>query len=322
MDRIKTLATFKAVAESGGFSRAATSLDLSCAQVTRAVQDLEKELGVQLLKRTTRRVTLTAAGENVLGRAAPLLESYAELAAIGKASATSVSGALRVAAPASYGRWLMNRAVANFISSHPGVRVDLRLQDGPLDLCQSNDDLAICLSRDLRPSLIARQLVCSEVALYAAPTYVLRRGAPVDIAHLAEHACLGADIGQASGWRLRRAGSAEFLAVNVRKALDTTNAELIVDATEQGMGIALLPEVVAEASVRARRLERVLPHWQAAPLVLHLAYRSRINQPLLIRTFMDHLIRALPRREPPMLVGPQPPAVLVRETRLRPVLAA
>lgn len=293
MDRLKALATFKAVVDKGGFSRAAADLDLSCAQVTRAVQDLEQQLGVRLLQRTTRHVSLTAIGEDVLQRAVALLDGYAELAALSKLSATTLTGTIRLAVPTSFGRWLMARSLAGFMSSHPEVRVDLRLDDRPLDLCRAEDDLAICQSRDLRPSLIARQVASCEVGLYAAPEYLARTGVPGDVLDLASRACLGTDEGRGGDWRLRRADDDTFIPVAVQRAFDTANADLVVDAAEHGAGIALLPAFIVETSLRHQRLQRVLPEWQAEPLVLHLAYRSRDNQPLAVRRLIEHLVASL-----------------------------
>jgi DNA-binding transcriptional LysR family regulator len=293
MDRLKALAAFKAVADKGGFSRAAEELDLSCAQVTRSVQVLEEQLGVRLLQRTTRRVSLTSIGEDVLRRAAVLLEGYAELTALGALSANLASGTIRLAAPRSFGRWLMTRSLAAFMANHPRVRIDLRLIDGPLNLCDGEDDLAICQSSDLRPSLIARPIASCEVGLYVASTYLERYGAPETVDALVEHACLGSDASRSRDWRLRRAESPQFTTVLVQWALDTGCVDLVIEAAEHGLGIAMLPVFAAESSVGTGRLRRLLPDWQAEPVVLHLAYHSRAHQPPVLRKLIDHLVVSL-----------------------------
>src|SRR5882762_9234894 len=128
MDRLKALGMFKAVVDKGGFARAAAELDVSCAVVSRTVQELELLLGVQLLQRTTRRITLTAVGQQVLTRAADLLDAYNELAALSSLSASEPSGIVRLAAPASYARRYLGHALAAFMARHPKVRVDLRMR--------------------------------------------------------------------------------------------------------------------------------------------------------------------------------------------------
>lgn len=293
MDRLKALATFKAVVDKGGFSRAAEELELSCAQVTRSVQELEQQLGVRLLQRTTRRVSLTSIGEDVLRRAAALLNGYAELTALGELSATVATGTIRLAAPRSCGRWLMSRSLASFMADNRGVRIDLRLVDSPLNLCHGADDLAICQPHDLRPSLIARPIASCEVGLYVSLPYVQRNGAPETVDELVDHHCLGGDGGRTGGWKLRRTGSSQFVTIPVHRTLDTGSAELIVDAAEHGVGIALLPIFTAEASLRTGRLQRLLPDWHAEPIALHLAYHSRDRQPLVLRKLIDHLVGSL-----------------------------
>jgi DNA-binding transcriptional LysR family regulator len=293
MDRLKALATFKAVVDKGGFSRAASGLNLSCGQVTRAVQELESVLGVRLLQRTTRHLSLTSAGEEVLHRAATLLESYAELVAASKQHADGVNGVIRLAAPASLGRWLISRSLIGFMTNHPGVQVQLRTDSGPMDLCQAKDDLALCRTQDLRPSLIARRIASCCVALYASPHYLARRGMPQTPAELASHACLGAEDEPSRSWRLREMGCSEYLSVLVQRTLETGHAELTVEAAERGAGIALLPALVAEASLQGQRLQQVLPQWGAEPLELHLAYHSRKNQPVAVRLLIQHLVNSL-----------------------------
>ena len=293
MDRLKALATFKAVADKGGFSRAAEDLELSCAQVTRSVQVLEEQLGVRLLQRTSRRVSLTAIGEDVLRRAAALLEGYAELAAVGALSANLTGGTIRLAAPRSCGRWLMTRSLAAFMADHPQVRIELRLVDGALNLCDGEDDLAVCQSSDLRPSLIARPIASCEVGLYVAPTYLERKAAPETVDAIADHACLGSDASRSREWRLRRAGSPQFTKVLVQRALNTGCVDLVTQAAEHGLGIALIPVFAAEPSVRSGCLQRLLPDWHAEPVVLHLAYHSRAHQPPMVRKLIDHLIASL-----------------------------
>jgi DNA-binding transcriptional LysR family regulator len=173
MDRLKALSIFKAVVDNGSFVGAASSLDISCPVVTRTVQDLEALLGVRLLHRTTRRIWLTAIGRDVLDRVAGLLESYDELESIGRLSATEPSGAVRLAAPALFGRHYLGPALAEFRRRYPRVLVGLDLREGTGNTLDEGVDLALCLSGDLRPTQIGRRLSQIEVGVFAAPVYLV-----------------------------------------------------------------------------------------------------------------------------------------------------
>lgn len=165
MDRLRALSIFKAVVDCGSFIGAANSLDVSCASVTRTVQDLETALGARLLHRTTRRIDLTAAGKEVLGRIPGLLHSYEELAAIGGLSLSEPSGVVRLSAPTWVGRYYLGPTLAHFRQLFPRVMVALELRAAAADLLMGGSDLSLCLTGDLRPSQIARPLAELETGL-------------------------------------------------------------------------------------------------------------------------------------------------------------
>jgi DNA-binding transcriptional LysR family regulator len=189
MDRLKALEIFKAVADRGSFVKAAEALDLSTPAVSRSVQDLEKTLGVRLLQRTTRRVSLTPEGEQVLQRARGMLDAYDELAALSSEGAAQVAGEIRFKAPASFSSWLVP-ALAEFTARHPKARVQLVACDMPMDLVAERIDLDLRVTRVLPDSLIARRVGDVPIGVYAAPAYLARKGTPKHPHELAEHDCL------------------------------------------------------------------------------------------------------------------------------------
>src|SRR5688572_8255867 len=281
MDRLKALEIFKSVVDKGSFVKGAEALDISCSAATRAVQELEASLGVRLLQRSSRRIGLTAVGRDVLQQTAELLARYRELEATSSLSASEAAGSVRLAAPASYGRQVLVPALAHFSMMYPRIQVDLRLNDDGADLLDDEADLALCLGPQLRQTLIARRVCIAQLGLYAAPSYVARKGAPRHPAELSSHDCLGGD-GTGMHWELRHAATQEVQLAALSAALRSNSPDAVTSAAIHGMGIALLPDLLATDLVRQGRLQPVLPGWQAAPVGVYLAYGSR-HQPLRVR---------------------------------------
>lgn len=291
MDRLKALSIFKAVVDNGSFVGAASALDISCPVVTRTVQDLEALLRVRLLHRTTRRLWLTATGRDVLDRVAGLLESYDELESIGRLSATEPSGAIRLAAPALFGRHYLGPALAEFRRRYPRVLVGLDLREGIGNALDEGVDLALCLVGDLRPTQIARRLAQVEVGVFAAPMYLKQRGEPEQPAELVEHDCLISGTGRAdSRWSFIDKSGGERHTVAVRVALQASHAEVLADAALHGAGIVMLPAFMAEEAVAQGRLQRLLPDWGIDPMAIHIMYGSRKSQPMSVRRLIEHLV--------------------------------
>jgi DNA-binding transcriptional LysR family regulator len=292
MDRLKALATFKTVVDKGGFARAAAELDMSCAAVTRAVQELEMLLGVRLLQRTTRRVTLTAVGQEVLTHAIELLDGYDALTALSSLSASEPAGTVRLSAPAAYARHFVGPALAPFLARHPKVWVDLRMREGAVDVVADEVDLALCLSGDLNPSLVARRVCDFAVGLFASHDYLRHRGIPDHPDELLAHSCLVCDESGSSHWQFRHRSGVE-IDLPIKGAMRCSQAEVLVGAAVHGAGIVLLPVFMARDAVEAGLLQRLLPDWTCPPLALQLAYSSRRNQPLAVRKLIEHLVHAL-----------------------------
>lgn len=293
MDRLKALEIFKSVVDKGSFVKGAEALDISCSAATRAVQELEASLGVRLLERSSRRIGLTAVGREVLQQTAELLARYRELEATSSLSASEAAGSVRLAAPAAYGRQVLVPALAHFSMLHPRIHVDLRVNDDGADLLADEADLALCLGPQLRQTLIARRVCIAQLGLYAAPSYVARKGAPRHPAELSAHDCLGADGGAGLHWELRHAATQEVQLAAFDAALRSNSPDTVTSAALHGMGIVLLPDLLATDLVRQGRLQPVLPGWQAAPVGVYLAYGSR-HQPLRVRKLLDHLLEAIP----------------------------
>lgn len=315
MDRLDALATFKAVVAHGGFSRAAAGLDVSCAKVTRTVQDLETLLGVQLLQRTTRRMSLTSVGQEVLRRAEQLLDSYDELAALSSLSASEPSGTVRLAAPAAFARRRLGPVLGAFMARYPKVWVDLRTRDDLVDVFDDEVDLMLSLRGDLRASLIARQVGAAEVGVYAAPAYLARHGTPGHPDELGGHNCLTCeDIAGGSTWTLRRADGDAVCELPVKGSMRCSHADVLVGAALHGAGIVLLPRFLVEEALAQGSLQPLLPQWTCEALSIHLAWGARRNLPLGVRKLIDHLAQAFGAEE--RIVAPPVPQARPRTAGL------
>jgi LysR family transcriptional regulator, regulator for bpeEF and oprC len=293
VDRLRSLEVFKAVAERGSFVKAAESLNLSNPVVTRAVQDLESMLGVRLLQRSTRRVSVTAEGQAVLERARVLLASFDELSATSSLSASEAAGEIRFTAPASFGATRLGPVLAAFTIAHPKVRLDLLLTDTPLDLIEDGIDLALRVASDLPDSLIARRIGDACIGVFAAPGYLREKGIPKHPGDLAQHRCLAyKGAGRHASWRFLHPVTQERIEPAVRGSLSANNAEALQAAAVHGSGLVMLPHFLAEEAVARGDLEQVLSQWRTPPLGVYLAYSSRRNQPLRVRKLIDHLAQA------------------------------
>lgn len=294
MDALKALTSFRAVAEQGSFIGASNTLDLSRAVVTRDVQDLEALLGIRLLHRTTRRVSVTPAGEDVLDRARVILQGFDDLASIVRMQSTEPMGKVRLAAPASFARRFLGPILASYRSRFPRVVVETLLHESWTDFPAEDVDVAICSDDDLRPAMIARQLARVELALCAAPSYVRARGAPSQPCDLRSHDCLTASHSRrASSWHFSEVIGHTQSSVEVDGVLHSDQIEVLKDAAIHGAGIALLPIFAIEDCVANGSLQRIMTSWRVEPQRMHVAYHSRRNQPAALRELVAHLVATL-----------------------------
>jgi DNA-binding transcriptional LysR family regulator len=204
MDRLTAMRVFAEVARSGSFTASADRLEMSRAMVTRHVAEMEQWLGARLLQRTTRRVTLTDSGEQALRHCLRMLEMVEDVQNDVAPADGVLRGQLRVTSSMSFAHAHLAGAVGEFLALHPQLRIDLQVGDSALDLVEARVDLAIRISNDPAPALIARPLGTCDSVLVASPAYLAARGTPRHPKDLARHACLGyANFGRGS-WRLSR----------------------------------------------------------------------------------------------------------------------
>lgn len=292
MDTLQAMRVFAEVAEKNGFSAAAQALGISTASVTRQIAWLEQRLDTRLLNRTTRRVSLTSTGSAYYQRCVSLLAEFDDMEAALGAQALTPTGLLRINAPVSFGIAKLGPLLAGYRHRHPGVKLDLSLSDRLVDMVEEGFDVAIRITRQPAPNLIARKLAQTQVVLCAAPDYLLRQGTPTLLADLAGHQCLAYRY-WAGGeeWQLR--GPAGEESVRIQGCLRADNGDVLRQAALQGLGIVLQPEFLIGEDLAAGRLVRVLPDYSVAPIGIYAVYTSRSHLAPKVRSFIDYLVQML-----------------------------
>jgi DNA-binding transcriptional LysR family regulator len=290
MDRFSEIRAFVTVAEQGSFVAAADRLEMSRAMVTKLVAALEGRLGVRLMHRTTRRLSLTAEGERYLTEAALLLSELDELESSLSQGASSPAGRLRVTAPVSFGQRFLGEAVTRFYRLYPHIEVELSLNDRRVDLVEEGYDLALRVTRMGDSSLIARRLAAVSDSVCASPDYLRAHGAPQHPDELAEHNCLIYTLtDQAGSWGYRAADGSEGR-VRVHGSLRANNGDILTDAAINGLGIILQPKFLLARALAQGSLVPVLENYHWHDLDLYAVYPVRRHVPGKVRVFVDFLL--------------------------------
>ena len=289
MPDLSAMAVFARVVEMESFTRAAEELRLSKSAVSKQVSRLEDRLGVRLLNRTTRRLSLTEAGAAFYeGCRKTLSEAEAAEQAVTHLAMTP-RGVLKVNVPMSFGFLHVGPALPDFLGRCPELELDLDLNDRRVDLVEEGYDVAVRIGLLADSSLVARRLAPSRLLLCAAPGYLAAHGRPAAPEDLAGHDCLVYSYRSAgSQWHFR--GPDGLRRVKVAGRLRVNNGDTLLAAALGGLGIALLPSFIAGDDLRAGRLERVLPGWREAeePSV-HAVYPASRNLSPKVRVFVDFL---------------------------------
>jgi DNA-binding transcriptional LysR family regulator len=289
---LNRVAVFVRVVEEQGFTAAAKALGLPKSSVSRGVGLLEAELGVRLLQRSTRRVSLTEAGGAFYERASRGLAGVEEAAAAVADMQGALRGPIRMTAPVDAGERLLAMPLARFVRRHPKVHVELVLTGRVVDLVEEGFDLALRAGLLRDGSLGARKLGESEGGVFASPRYLAKRGTPAQVEDLARHRCVlfRPTRGRAI-WAL--AGPAGEERVEVSGPLGADDLSFVRRSLLAGVGLGLLPAFVCAHDVERGRLERVLPAYRAFSAPLHLVYPSARYVPRRVTVLRDFLLASL-----------------------------
>ncbi|MBC7172260.1 MAG: LysR family transcriptional regulator [Polyangiaceae bacterium] len=287
---LNRIAVFVRVVEEHGFTAAARTLGLPKSSVSRSVALLEQELGASLLRRSTRKVTLTEAGRAFYDRAARALEAVEEAREAVVELESEVRGPIRITAPPDAGVFLLAPIVTSFAAAHPDVSIDVVLASRVIDLVEERIDLALRAGPLRDPTLVARKLDRFDLALYASPAYLESHRAPRRVTDLADHRCVLFRAGPSGAtWKL--VGPKGEESIDIRGALNADDYFFVRAAVLSGAGIGLLPTFVASPDDAS--LVRVLPAHSAPVGPLHLVYPSSSYLPRRVAVFRDYVADAL-----------------------------
>jgi DNA-binding transcriptional LysR family regulator len=291
MDRFYEMRGFAAVVDAGSFVRAAEALQMSKTAVSRLVADLEARLGVRLLHRTTRRLSLTVEGEVFHARCKELLAGVEEAEAEVTARADAAVGALRLNVPVSFGLLHLAPLWPAFIAQHPRVVLDVTLTDRIVDLVEEGYDLAIRIAQLPASSLVSRKLSSTRLVLCASPEYLRRHGVPTRPAEIAQHAVLAYTL-LAMGEHWTFDGPQGPVSVKINPIMRSNSGDTCCAAALQHQGIVLQPSFMVGLHLRTGALVEILPAYRSLELGVYAVYASRKHVTPKVRVLIDFLVEA------------------------------
>ena len=289
MDRLKQIESFVSVATKGSLTAAALGEGVAPAVMGRRIDALEARLGVKLLVRTTRRISLTHEGSAFLEDCQRLLADIANAESSVSAGGVKASGHLRITAPAGFGRRHVAPLVPEFMARHPEVSVSLNLSDRVVDIVNEGFDCAVRVGDLPDSSLVSKRLADNRRLCVATPAYLKRAGAPKHPAELSRHSCLtlSSDASQTRGWAFMVDGSVTHLRPNGR--LDCSDGQVLHDWCVAGLGLAWRSTWEVEADIAAGRLVSVLDEFAAPPNGIYALFPHAKHMPLRVRLWIDFL---------------------------------
>ncbi len=296
MDKLREMSSFVAVVDAGSFVGAAEALGMSKAATSRHVADLEQRLGVRLLHRTTRRISLTAEGIAFHARCREVLASVDEAEAEITAHSSAPSGVLRINAPLTFGVLHLAPLWGRFTSLYPRVSLDVTLGDRVVDLIDEGYDLGIRITSAPAPMLVNRRLASTRMVLCASPQYLREQGTPAHPRDLATHRAISY-----SYWSTRDAwefeGPEGRVSVNISACIHTNNGDTCRLAALNHQGVILQPTFIVGEDLRRGSLVELMPAYRSVELGVYAIYPTRKHLPLKVRRLIDFLVEQF--REPP-----------------------
>ncbi|HEV7255004.1 MAG TPA: LysR family transcriptional regulator [Mesorhizobium sp.] len=297
MDTLTRMRAFIDVVEAEGFSAAGRKRGRSKALLSKYVRELEDEVGALLLNRTTRQFSLTEAGHTYYRRAVEIVREIDSLADVVRDSSGDVRGRIKLSAPRTYADAPIGQALVDFVQAHPGVVLDVRLDDRFVDLVEEGFDLAIRITWLESSSLIARKLRSFGLRLCASPALVAERGAPAHPSELANHPCIVDTNGRQLGnWAFKEPGGPNF-AVSVSGPIEVNSPLAVRAAAVAGLGFAVLPDFVAAPALASGQLVTLFDDFMPDGGGIFAVYPHRRYLPAKVRALVDFLARWFKERD-------------------------
>lgn len=289
MADLNLMAVFARVVEAGSFSEAARRAGTSRSAISKAVAKLEKSLGAHLLNRTTRYLSLTEIGAAVAEHCARILEEATEAEKLVGSLSNEARGVLRVSASVAFGTLHVAPALAEFLPRHPELKIDLSITDRWVNLAEEGFDVAIHVSGDPPPNLVARPLAPVRRQLCATPEYFRRRGTPRTPADLIEHNCLDyTRSGEPGRWRFT--GPEGEISVPINGPLHVDDDEALSQAVLGGLGVGLLPTFIVGKALQNGDLQAVLSEYIPVERHVYAMYLPTRHLPNKVRVFIDFML--------------------------------
>lgn len=289
-DLASELEFFILIARHGNLSAAARAMDITPPAATKRLAQLEAKLGVRLINRTTRSISLTKEGETYLSHATRIFEQLREMEDAVSSSKTDLRGLLRVNATLGFGRTTIAPLVSEFARLHPHVEVQVELTDKPVDLVEGGFDMAVRFGALPDQRLNARCLMTNRRFLCASPLYLEQHGTPTTLADLAQHRCIiHRQNDEAYGiWRFTRNQQNEV--IKVQGALSSNDGDIVLGWALDGHGILIRSEWDLAKYLESGRLKVILPEFNLPSADLFVYYANRRNQTARARAFIDFLV--------------------------------
>ena len=288
MDRIDAMRAFVTVVNEGAFTRAANKLDMSPQLVSKYVSQLEQHLGVRLLNRTTRQIHLTEAGTSYHQRAQQVLHDIDDMESQIGDLQTEARGLLRISAPVSFAIRHMAPLLSEFQKTHPGVGIDLQLNDRKVDVIEEGFDVVLRIGHLKSSSLIAKRIAPIRVVVCASPAYLKQNGTPQQLEDLQGHRYLRysyieLDANQPLHRWLQNNGQ------NDSNGMSSNNGDVLVEAAIVGAGIALQPTFISGPAIKEGKLQVILHEYEPEPMGLYAVYAHRQLLASKVRSFVDFI---------------------------------
>ena len=288
-DILMGMRVFAAVVDAGSFAGAAEKLELSRGMTSRYVAQVERHLGVRLLNRTTRRLSLTEAGQDYYQRANQVLGLVEDAERSAAQGVAEPRGNLRINTSVAFGARHLGPVVTAYLQRFPHVKAELTLNDRMVDLVDEGFDVAVRIARKVDPGLVARPIGQARVMACASPGYLKKHGTPRTPEELARHNCMSyAHTGQQHQWRFSRGGRGRKVVVTGN--FNANNGDILCSAAASGLGVILQPTFLAHELLRDGLLVRILDGWEPEGYTIYAVYPSRQFLTPKVRTFIDFLI--------------------------------
>lgn len=292
MDKFLQMKTFAAVVDGGSFVQAADALDMSKPAVSRHVAELEQRLGVRLLQRTTRKLSLTEEGRLFYGRCKTVLADVEVAEEEITAKSVAVKGLVRVNVPVSFGLWELAPLWPDFMTKFPDVELDITFADRMVDLVEEGYDLAVRIARLPNSSLVSRKLASTRLVLCASPAYLKKHGKPKHPSELANHTVLSYSL-LATGDQWNFNGPEGAVSVTVKPVMRTNSGDTCVAAARKHKGVVLQPSFMVNADLQSGALVELMPAYRSIEFGIFAVYPTRQYVSPKVRALIDFLAKAL-----------------------------